>query len=32
LIVERSSDRSGWVPTSHGKVVWVELWERREPV
>jgi anti-sigma regulatory factor (Ser/Thr protein kinase) len=31
LIVHRSSDRNGWVPTSQGKVVWVELWERREP-
>ena len=30
LIVDRSSDRSGWVPTRHGKVVWVELWERRD--
>jgi anti-sigma regulatory factor (Ser/Thr protein kinase) len=30
LIVHRSSDRNGWVPTSQGKVVWAELWEQRE--
>lgn len=28
LIVHRTSDRSGWVPTSAGKVVWAELWDR----
>jgi anti-sigma regulatory factor (Ser/Thr protein kinase) len=29
LIVERTSDRSGWAPTAEGpgKVVWVELWD-----
>ncbi len=28
LIIERSTERSGWSPTALGKVVWVELWER----
>ena len=32
LIVHRSSDRSGWVPTSEGKVVWAELWDQRDAV
>jgi anti-sigma regulatory factor (Ser/Thr protein kinase) len=28
LIIDRSTERSGWSPTAWGKVVWVELWER----
>jgi anti-sigma regulatory factor (Ser/Thr protein kinase) len=28
LIVDRSTERSGWAPTSRGKVVWFELWDR----
>jgi anti-sigma regulatory factor (Ser/Thr protein kinase) len=30
LIVSRSSDRAGWVPTGKGKVVWFELWDERD--
>ncbi len=28
LIVDRSTERSGWAPTAHGKVVWFELRDR----
>lgn len=30
LIVRRSTDRSGWTPTSRGKVVWFELWDQSD--
>jgi anti-sigma regulatory factor (Ser/Thr protein kinase) len=28
LIIDRSTERSGWAPTTKGKVVWFELWDR----